>query len=65
MAPWEVGVTQQHSEVLTQENKFVTKVLLGHVGHVLLGYTKLGRRWDVTDNAYIISVGNLHFEELE
>ena len=50
MAPWEAAVPQQHSEVSTQENKFVTKLLVGHVGHVLLGYTKPGRRWDVRDN---------------
>jgi hypothetical protein len=37
MALWEVTVPQQHNEAQTQENKFVTKVLVGHVGHVLLG----------------------------
>ena len=57
MAPWEVAVPQQHSEVPKQENKFVTKFVLGHVGHVLLGYTKPRRRWDVRDNECIHNFG--------
>jgi hypothetical protein len=56
-APWEVAVPQQHSEVPTQKSKFVTKFVVGHVGHVLLGCTKLGRRWDVRANEYIHNFG--------
>ena len=43
MAPLEVAVPQHH-EAPPQESKFVTRVLVSPVGHVLLGYTNLGRR---------------------
>jgi hypothetical protein len=53
MAPLKVVVSQRHNEAPPQENKFVTRVLVCHVGHVLLGYATLGRQRGVRDNECI------------